>query len=167
MTRNTDEFVLTASNQIFKDLRSRRPRIRMRRRAAGLETCFGRSRPQKDNRNRKCRNFKKSLAGRPYSAPRGGPRGVLLPFLKRGSQIRCITFAPASQPPQRRTARAILKFGDLPRIPEAPPRRKTPAKKSRPNPDNAKILNEIFRREKPRYWESGAGRRVRDSVNRL
>jgi hypothetical protein len=107
LLRNTDEFFLTASNQIVKDLRSlasassyenprRASKLGPVRQAAFADSGAG-----------KIQNLKKNQTGRPYSAPRGGPRRVLLPFLAEDLYYS-ITAASAWQAPARQSAPTIL-----------------------------------------------------------
>jgi len=120
LLRNTDEFFLTASNQIVKDLRSlasassygsprRAPKLvpnpgpHMRTPAPG-----------------KLQNLKKNPTGRPYSAPHGGPHGVLLPFLTRGSWLARHRHPEWTHAPGAYHNRPS-DFGDLFRIPETAP----------------------------------------------
>ena len=90
---------------------------------AGLETCG----PQPDtsphgSAARKTLSFKKNQTGRPYSAPHGGPSGVLLPFLTEDLHPY-ITACPNWQVRTKGYNRNP-QLGDLNRISEAPPVRK-------------------------------------------
>ena len=115
-TQSSDESFLLASNQIFKDLRSTARISFDLRRTAGLETCGHRSAITDGSSDRKLKTFKKNQTGRPYSAPRGGPRGVLLPFLVQRVFTTYITIRHPVQGPFCFGLRFPSVFGDLPRI---------------------------------------------------
>jgi len=125
-------FFFTASNRIVKDPRALPPPYRIRKPTAGLETCFARSDPTQGRPARKLKNLIKNQTGRPYSAPRGGPREVLLPFLKEDLLLphptsRWRAPAPVFCDPQ---------LGDSIRISESAPRCKANCKKDW-TPDSA------------------------------
>ena len=80
LTQSTDEFFLTASNQIVKDLRSR-PRNCERPERLQASKLFQPQARIATPIASKLVNLKKNRTGRPYSAHSGGPEQVLLPFL--------------------------------------------------------------------------------------
>ena len=80
LTQSTDEFFLTASNQIVKDLRSR-PRNCERPERLQASKLFQPQARIATPIASKLVNLKKNRTGRPYSAHSGGPERVLLPFL--------------------------------------------------------------------------------------
>ncbi len=91
-----------ASNQIVKDLyRPPSASFRKRRRRQASKLARPSAALFHARTAEKLRTFEKNQPGRPYSAPRGGPRGVLLPFLQRGSRF----FIPHTE--RRKQARTL------------------------------------------------------------
>ncbi|HEY2013087.1 MAG TPA: hypothetical protein VGH38_06265, partial [Bryobacteraceae bacterium] len=85
LTQSSDEFFLTASNQIVKDLRTCPRHYEIPETDTGLETCANHrsSVSRRTNGLLNFKKFEKNQTGRPYSASEGGPSEVLLPFLAR------------------------------------------------------------------------------------
>ena len=73
--------------------------------------------PKGSQRSQKIQETKKSQTGRPYSAPNGGPPGVLLPFLTEDLSIYTTTDPHHASPHSKRPSIRWLNQNSKARVP--------------------------------------------------